>query len=192
MSSAQDSNGSLSGTKLQAAETAEAPKASPDAPQKSSGQTSFGDGQMIRLSPQMISANWDEIFHIIKAGNPHYESFADRAQPMLLQALGDQRLQYWAIFSKGEEPEVPLGGLTTHFSTDMFYHIKRLWLFSLYIEERFTLQFPGWKSIFEVLQNYAEANSCHEIVGFVDDSRLVKPFQRYLGVKAQSFLIKEM
>ena len=187
------SNGSLSGIKEPASEIDEALKASSeDSKTPSPSKRSTSDAAILRYSATMATQASEHVFKTIKAGNPEYEQFADDARFQIMQALMDERLQYWGIFSKGWKPEEMIGGLTTSISTDMFYGIKRLWIYSHHIYPEFGLHISAWRSIIEGLNEYAKTNGCHEVAAFTADKSFARAGERFMDFKMQHFMTKEV
>jgi len=139
---------------------------------------------LLRLLPEQISVQWDEIKRAITEVLPRSTGKVDMNE--ILMDLLNGSMQCWLSCRRSKEGNTVEGLIVTQVIKDRFEGGKSLLIYSLcgyQMDNR-----EAWEESFRSLSAFAKGEGCQRITAFTNVSSLIKLAERLGGDVSQRFV----
>jgi hypothetical protein len=138
---------------------------------------------LAKLSPELVSKYWNEIFPMIEAAMPVVSNIEQRRKRILSSCLSGE-LVCWAILDQDNQL---LGLATTTFTLDNIDGERNLLLYTLFSKNGIADE--TWTDNYNCLRAFARGQGCQFIIGYTSMLRLVE-LAEMLGARTDERIIR--
>tara|TARA_R100000808_G_C2131725_1_gene140795 strand:+ start:902 stop:1486 length:585 start_codon:yes stop_codon:yes gene_type:complete len=127
---------------------------------------------MLKLLPQQVSDNWDEIKQAILLANPAQSYMTAERLNNVLKSILLEESQCWALCDdlNPEDPKIH-GICVTQIMMDNLADVRNLTIYALYSKKLLTGKM--YLSLFLTLSKFAKANSCHRVMAYTEVPKII-------------------
>jgi len=141
---------------------------------------------LVRLTPEQVTRNWNEIAYAIKACLPPVVENSDDVMNSALSGLVGSELQCWVGVASFNGINKICGIVITKINTEFGTKAKNLVVLTLYGYTK--IENSLWLEGLDTLRQFARDNGCSKIIGYTNVKRVVEVVEQ-LGGRGEFRLI---